>query len=158
MNHLLIISLLLTVSAEFAAEEEKTKENIKNTTENTLKKNNSWNVKIDNGKSINGYIYATIVKKNDNWEIDNFYEKKPDVTKSSKLELFATTPDLFYWTNVSSDMVKDCDHDNSKYYTVCSSSFADKKTGAAVLGVFFGGLKSSMENYFTVAIGLSQGE
>lgn len=107
--------------------------------QDALQKNNEWVVRIDNKRRLDGHIFATIKKSGDRWEIDSFYTKAPDVTKASGLELFAATPDLRYWTNFHTDMVSGCDNDKSKYLTICSSSFADRKTGRALAAIFFGG-------------------
>lgn len=108
---------------------------------------NNWSARINNTDSNNGLLFVTIKNMGDHWEVEKFYDKLPEVLKASKMEVFAVTRNLSNWQNAHNDMVSDCRELKTKYYTVCSSSLADKKTGAAIVGIFFGGSGQILHGY-----------
>ena len=115
--------------------------------EKKLLVNNDWKVEIKSDPQARAYVYVTLREVGDHWEIESLSEKKIDVLKASKLELFAVHPSLTHWVNVERDMVRDCAAFKSKYYSVCSSSLASEKTGLSVVGVLLGGSGSFMTGY-----------
>lgn len=108
-----------------------------------LEKNNEWKVVISNKKTDRPpeLIYASVVDQGSYWAVKEFTSTAPRIPKTEPIELFATTPDLQVWFNVYDDMVGYCDSIEVKtfeFHTVCSSSLADKKIGAALLGALLG--------------------
>ncbi len=113
-----------------------------------LVKKNDWNVRINNKDSNQGMIYVAIKDMGDHWEVEKFYDKLPKILKSTKLEVFSVNRKLNSWKNAHNDMVSDCGEIKTKYYTVCSSSLADRKAGAALVGaLFFGGSGTVLHGY-----------
>ncbi len=107
-----------------------------------LEINNQWSVRISNSLKLPSPLFVTLRKSENHWEIDGIYDKPPKITKTQNLELFMATRDFQQWTNALIDMRGDCDKfevKESDEHSVCTSTLAEKKTGLAIAGLFFGG-------------------
>lgn len=145
------ITFICTTSLAFSSEQvpDKTTEPSK---PSIKVKANDWIVKIDNSPMQKDYIYVAIKNVGDHWEIDSISNNIIKPLKSSGLEVFAASYNLRYWRNLFTDMISGCDEIKITTYSVCSSVLADKKTGAALLGIFFGGTGDIKTGYINTKV------
>ncbi|SMG28253.1 hypothetical protein [Paraburkholderia susongensis] len=106
-----------------------------------LEVNNQWNVSISNRAELENPVYVTLRPAGNHWEIDGLFDAAPELERTEDLELFVATRDLQQWANAYIDLRQDCDTfemRESDFHSVCTSRFAEKKTGIAIARVFFG--------------------
>lgn len=115
-------------------------------------RNNNWTVEITNRPNFTtGYMFVTLQLVGSRWEIAGIYEQVPNIPRSQPLELFVVSNDLQRWGNVYINSVRNCDAFEVKeanFHSVCTSALSEKQsTGAAVVGLFFGGNANRPASY-----------
>ena len=114
--------------------------------------NNKWQVRIRNSLNIDSsWVFISLKKIENHWEIHKISEKFQVIDKSIPLEQFAATKDLQEWTNAHFESRIDCntfEEKQSDNHSVCSSSLAEKKVGLTFVKLlFFGGSGKTQFSY-----------
>lgn len=122
---------MLSASMAFSAEQSQSQSP-------ALEANNKWHV--FEAKKIPSPLFVILEQLNTHWEIKRIYESPPAIPRDDSAELFVASRDLQYWEAYGPQLMTGCDSFEAQEYpykNVCTSVFAEQKTGRAALGALF---------------------